>query len=321
LPHRSEPATRLQQNDDTARMSDHGSSAKAILYAFLANLGIAISKLAAALYTGSGSMLAESIHSFADCGNQILLWVGLKQSQRPPDVEHPLGYGKLSYFWSFIVALMLFSLGGVFSIYEGWHKLHEPEVLKQSWVALLVLGGSILLEFGSLAGCLREIAKLRKGRSLMEWLRTTRNAELVVVLGEDVAALIGLALAFVFVGLATLTGDPRFDALGSIAIGVVLVCVSIFVAVRIKSLIVGRSAEEDLRAAIVAEIDVDPAIDKLFNAITLQLGPHVMLAAKVKMKAGISIEEAVTHINELERRIKARFPEVAWCFVEPDVED
>ena len=308
-------------NTDTLQMADQASSAKAILYAFLANLGIALSKLAAAIYTGSGSMLAESIHSFADCGNQILLWVGLRQSQRPPDAEHPLGYGKLTYFWSFIVALMLFSLGGMFSTYEGWHKLHEPEPLKQSWVALLVLGGSILLEYGSLLGCLREIAKLRRGRTLLEWLRSTRNAELVVVLGEDVAALIGLLLAFAFVSLATLTGDPRFDAVGSIAIGLVLVCVSIFVAWRIKSLIVGSSAEAESRAAIVAEIDLDPAIDRLFNAITLQFGPQVMLAVKVKMKPGISIEEAVAHINQLEKRIKANFPEIAWCFVEPDVAD
>jgi cation diffusion facilitator family transporter len=302
-------------------MSDHGSSAKAILYAFVANLGIALSKLAAAVFTGSGSMMAESIHSFADCGNQILLWVGLRQSQRPADVEHPLGYGKLTYFWSFVVALMLFSMGGLFSIYEGWHKIQHPEPIRYAWVALLVLGGSILLEFGSLLGCLREISKMRKHRSLREWLRTTRNAELVVVLGEDIAALVGLVLAFIFVSLAAYTGNPVFDALGSIVIGIVLVAVSIFVASRIKSLIVGRSAEEDLRAAIAQEIDIDPAIDKLFNAITLQLGPDVMLAAKIKMKSGISIEEAVEHINQLERRIKARFPEVAWCFVEPDIED
>jgi cation diffusion facilitator family transporter len=302
-------------------MSDHGSTAAAILYAFVANFGIAVSKLAAALYTGSGSMLAEAIHSFADCGNQILLWLGLRQAQRPADVEHPLGYGKITYFWSFVVALMLFSLGGLFSIYEGWHKLQAPETLKQGWIALVVLGGSILLESGSLAGCLREIRKLRGQRSLTEWLRSTRNAELVVVLGEDVAALVGLVLAFVFVGLAYLTGDPAFDAMGSIAIGLVLVCVSVFIAVRVRSLIVGRSAEADLRAAINSEIDVDPAIDRLFNAITMQFGPQVMLAAKVKMKPGISVEEAVAHINQLERRIKTRFPEVGWCFIEPDIED
>ena len=302
-------------------MSAHGSSAKAILYAFTANLGIALAKLWAALFTASGSMLAESIHSFADCGNQILLWVGLRQSQRPPDAQHPLGYGKLSYFWSFLVAILLFSMGGLFSIYEGWHKLQAPEPLRQAWIALLVLGVSILLEFSSLLGCLREVRKLRKHKPLLAWLRTTRNAELVVVLGEDVAALLGLAIAFAFLSVATVTGNAAFDAMGSIAIGIVLVCVSVFVASRIKALIIGRSAEEDLQAEIQAEIDRDPGIDKLLNAITLQLGPQVMLAVKVRMKPGLSIEAAVAHINSLERRIKQQFPEVAWCFVEPDVED
>ncbi len=302
-------------------MPDHGSSARAILYAFSANLGIALAKLWAAFFTASGSMLAESIHSFADCGNQILLWVGLRQSQRPPDAEHPLGYGKLSYFWSFLVAILLFSMGGLFSIYEGWHKLQAPEPLRQAWVALLVLGVSILLEFSSLFGCLREVRKLRKEKSLLAWLRTTRNAELVVVLGEDVAALLGLAIAFTFLSVATVTGNAAFDAMGSIAIGIVLVCVSVFVASRIKALIIGRSAEEDLQAEIRAEIDRDPGIDELLNAITLQLGPQVMLAVKVRMKPGISIEEAVGRINSLEQRIKRQFPEVAWCFVEPDVED
>jgi cation diffusion facilitator family transporter len=303
-------------------MSDHGSSAKAILYAFLANLGIALAKLGAALYTHSGSMLAESIHSFADCGNQVLLFVGLRQARRPPDAKHPLGYGKVTYFWSFVVALLLFSMGGLFSIYEGWHKLgaHGAE-LNKPWIALAVLGMSIALESGSLVGCLREIAKLRKDRPFGYWLRNTRNAELVVVLGEDVAALIGLVLAFVFVALATVTGNPMFDALGSIAIGVVLVCVSIFVAVRIKGLIVGRSAEEDLQEALRAEIDADPGIDALLNAITLQMGPDVMLALKVKMCAGLTLEAAVECINALERRIKARFPEVRWLFVEPDLRD
>jgi cation diffusion facilitator family transporter len=301
-------------------MSDH-SSARAILYAFIANLGIAISKLAAALYTSSGSMLAESIHSFADAGNQVLLFVGLKQSRRPPDARHPLGYGKLSYFWSFIVALMLFSLGGLFSIYEGWHKLHEPEPLNKPWVALAVLALAILLETGSTIGCLREIKRLRKERSLRDWLRTTRNAELVVVLGEDIAALVGLVLAFAFVSLATVTGDVRYDAMGSICIGVVLIGVSLFIAIRIKGLIVGRSAEEDLQAGIRAEIAAQPGIEKLLNAITMQLGPQVMLAVKVKMTPGVAIESAVENINHLEKRIKARFPEVAWCFVEPDVAD
>lgn len=302
-------------------MADHGSSARAILYAFIANLGIALAKLGAAIYTHSGSMLAESIHSFADCGNQVLLFIGLRQSRKAPDARHPLGYGKVTYFWSFVVALLLFSMGGVFSIYEGWHKLDAHAELNKPWVALGVLAVSIVLESGSLMGCLREIAKLRKERSLGHWLRHTRNAELVVVLGEDVAALIGLALAFAFVGLAMATGNTMFDAIGSIAIGVVLVCVSIFVAVRIKGLLIGRSAEEDLQEALRAEVASDPDIDELLNAITLQMGPDVMLALKVKMRAGLTLEAAVNALNALERRIKTKFPEVAWCFVEPDVTD
>jgi cation diffusion facilitator family transporter len=302
-------------------MSDHGSSAKAILYAFVANLGIALAKLGASIYTGSGSMLAEAIHSFADCGNQVLLFIGLRQAQRPPDATYPLGYGKITYFWSFVVALLLFSMGGLFSIYEGWHKLSAHEPLNKAWVALVVLGLSVALEFGSLMGCLREIRKLRKGKSLGHWLKNTRNAELVVVLGEDVAALFGLVIAFVFVALAAATGNAVFDAIGSIAIGVVLVCVSIFVAVRIKGLIVGRSAEEDLQEALRAEVAADPDIDELLNAITMQLGPDVMLALKIRMRSGLTLDAAVSAINALEVRIKAKFPEVAWCFVEPDVTD
>ena len=301
-------------------MSAQGSS-RAILYAFIANLGIALAKLAAALYTKSGSMLAESIHSFADSGNQVLLYLGLSQSQRPADAKHPLGYGKTSYFWSFIVALMLFSMGGLFSIYEGWHKLHVTEPLNRPWVAMLVLGVSVVLEFGSLAGCLREINKLRGAKPFGKWLSGTRNAELVVVLGEDIAALVGLVLALGFVALATLTGNMVFDAIGSIAIGVVLIIVSIFIAVRIKGLIIGTSAEDDLRIAIDSEIRADPAIRELFNAITLQLGPQVMLAAKVRMTPGISIDAAAVQINRLEARIKEKFPEVKWCFVEPDNTD
>ena len=212
-------------------------------------------------------------------------------------------------------------MGGLFSINEGWHKLHAGEPLNKAWVALLVLGLSVALEFGSLLGCLREIRKLRGERSLAYWVRNTRNAELVVVLGEDLAALAGLILAFIFVALAALTGNTMFDAIGSMVIGVVLVCVSIFIAMRIKGLIVGRSAEEDLQEALSAQIAAEPGIEQLFRAITVQMGPQVMLAIKVRMKPGISIEEAVECLNALERNIKARFPEVAWCFVEPDVAD
>ncbi len=301
--------------------SDHGSSAKAILYAFLANLGIAVTKSGAAIYTNSGSMLAEAIHSFADCANQVLLYVGLKQADDPPTPAHPLGYGKVTYFWSFVVALLLFSVGGLFSIYEGWHKLHEPEELKQAWIALSVLGVSIVLESFSLLGCLKEIAKLRRGRPFREWLIHTRNAELVVVLGEDVAALAGLVIAFAFVGAAAYTGDTRLDAMGSICIGIVLIIVAAFIVVRIRTLLIGKSAEPMLREQIDALINQDPDIETLLNTITLQFGPKVVLAAKVKMRSGLTIDEAVERLNALERNIKQAFPEVGWIFVEPDVTD
>ena len=213
-------------------LSSQSSTARAILYAFLANAGIAIAKTWAAWLTGSGSMLAEAIHSYADTGNQVLLYLGLKQSVKQPDAEHPLGYGMLSYFWSFIVAMLLFSVGGLFSIYEGIHKFQDPEPLKQVWVAILVLGVAIVLESFSLLGCLREIRNVRGERPFRVWLEHTRNSELVVVLGEDIAALLGLCLALLFISLAALTGNPVFDAIGSACIGVVLIIISVFLSLR-----------------------------------------------------------------------------------------
>jgi len=296
----------------------HGDTTKAILYAFLANLGLAIAKTGAAIYTGSGSMMAEAIHSFADCGNQILLFIGLKQSEKPADEKHPLGYGKVTYFWSFIVAIMLFSMGGLYSVYEGWHKLHDPGELNQIWVALVVLGFGIILESFSLYGALKVVKAIRKDKPFWSWFKNTRNAELVVILGEDTAATIGLAIAFVFVSIAGVTGNPIYDAIGSICIGVILLLISVFIGWRIKSLIVGRSAEPELRELIDSIIDKDDSIEQLLNSITMQLGPDIMLAAKLKMKVGLSIEEAVKHINDLEVEIKKQVPTVKWCFMEPD---
>jgi len=301
--------------------STQASTARAILYAFLANFGIALSKTWAAWLTGSGSMLAEAIHSYADSANQVLLYLGLRQSSRPADALHPLGYGKLSYFWSFVVAILLFSVGGLFSIYEGLHKLANPEPLTQAWVALTVLGVAMVLEGFSLLGCLREIGRIRQNRSLGFWLRHTRNSALVVVLGEDLAALLGLLLAFVFVTLAVITGNPVFDAVGSMCIGSVLVVVSAFLAIRIRSLLVGRSAEPDIQDAIAQVINDDEAVDELLNAITVQLGPDTMLAAKIRMRPGVSLDTAVSSINSLERRLKETVPELRWCFIEPDNSD
>lgn len=299
----------------------HDSTVRAILYAFLANFGIAITKSWAAWLTGSGSMLAEAIHSYADTGNQVLLYLGLKQSQRAPDKEHPLGYGKLSYFWSFIVALMLFSLGGLFSIYEGYHKLSHPEPLSQVWVAIIVLILAVILEGFSLFGALREIRKVRRGRPFGEWLANTRDSELVVVLGEDIGAQLGLLLALGFLIAAAVTGDPKFDALGSICIGVVLLVISFFIATRVKSLLVGRSADPEIQEIIDSIIREQDGIDGVFNTITIQFGPDTMLAVKVKMSDHLNVNDVVAKINELERELKKNIPKLKWCFIEPDVSD
>ncbi len=301
--------------------TSQGSPVKAIFFAFAANLGVAIIKSIAAFVTGSASMLAEAIHSFADTGNQVLLLIGLKRSQIPATADHPLGYGKASYFWSFMVAIILFSVGGLFSVYEGVHKLYSPEPLENLPVALVVLSLSFLLEGASLFGCVREINKMRGDRTIWQWLHQSRNAELIVVFGEDFAALFGLGLAFIFVLIAGMTGDGRFDALGSICIGVLLIVVAIFVSVRVKSLLLGRSADPDLIAAIKVVIAGDDDIIDVYNILTLQMGPKVMLAAKIRMRKGVEISAACEKINMLEVRLKEQFPEIGWSFVEPDVAD
>lgn len=299
----------------------HANPLKAILFAFAANLSIAAAKTVAAVFSGSSSMMAEAIHSFADTANQLLLLLGLRRAARPADVEHPLGYGKVTYFWSFMVAILLFSVGGLFSVYEGYHKLHSPEPVEHLWLALGVLAVSIVLEGFSLAGCLREVNKSRGRRSLWRWINECRSSELIVVFGEDFAALIGLTLAFCFLIVAGVTGNARFDAAGSICIGVLLIVVAVFVSIRVKSLLIGRSADPELVAAIEEAISGDGDILEVFHVITLQMGPKVMLAAKLRLRAGISSDQACERINALEAGIRQRFPEIGWCFMEPDLRD
>ena len=291
------------------------------MYAFIANFCIAIAKTWAAMFTGSGSMLAEAIHSYADTGNQVLLYLGLTQSQKEPDDEHPLGYGKLSYFWSFVVALLLFTLGGLFSIYEGMHKLSHPEELSNLWVAMVVLSLAIVLEGGSLFGALREIKLVRGKRPFREWLKHTRNSELVVVLGEDIGAQLGLILALGFLITAAVTGDPMYDALGSICIGVILLFISAFVGWRVKSLLVGRSADPEIQKIIDDIICDNEDIQCVFRTITIQFGPDTMLAAKVQMNSRLTIDAAVESINVLEKLLKERVPKLKWCFIEIDTTD
>lgn len=294
---------------------------RAILYALGANLGIALAKAAAYAFTGSTSMLAEAIHSLADTGNQLLLLLGLHRSRRAPDREHPLGYGKVTFFWSFMVAMLLFSGGGIASLYEGAHKLDHPEPLEHVSFAICVLVVSIGLEASSMKSCLREVDRVRGGECLWRWLHRSRSSELVVVFGEDLAALLGLSVALVFVLLAAATGEPRFDALGSMAIGGLLVVIALFVAVRVESLLIGRSADPEVVRAIEQGIALDPTIQEVFNVITVQVGPQVMVAAKVRMRDGLGLEEAVGHINRLEERLRQQVPEIGFLFMEPDVAD
>lgn len=299
-------------------MSHQADSVKSIIYALTANLAIAVAKLVGAVITRSGSMLAEAIHSFADCANQGLLLWGLKAAKRPPTSDHPLGYGKAIYFWSFIVALMLFSVGGMFSIYEGWHKLHSTEPLSWPWVAIGILTFSIIAEALSLAGCLKEINKARGRRSLWRWARESRQSELIVVLGEDVAALFGLVFALIAIVLTLLTGNPVYDALGSIMIGVLLIAVAVFIGVEIKGLLIGQSIEDREQDEIRQWLKARGEIKQVLNLISLQLGNRCMLAVKAEMAEFADQHAMIRAINAVEAELRQAFPQVQWLFFEPD---
>ena len=302
-------------------MSATADSRKSILYALVANFAIAVAKTTGAIYTGSTSMLAEAIHSFADCGNQALLFWGLKEANRAPTKDHPLGYGKAIYFWSFIVALMLFSMGGLFSIYEGIHKLASTEPLRNAWVAVAILSFGIVAESVSLWGAVREINKVRGTRSLWSWFRNSRQSELVVILGEDLAALGGLTIALSFIGLAMLTGNPVWDALGSIAIGALLLVVAALIGVQVKGLLIGQSAEPEVLAQMKKHLTEAPEVIELYNLLTQQFGSEIMVAIKARMQPQGSEVALVEAINRVEAGFRMAFPEVAWLFFEPDVED
>src|SRR5262245_30645372 len=253
-------------------MSGKADSVRTILYALGANLAIAAAKTAAAIFTGSSAMLAEAIHSFADSGNQLLLLWGMRQAKRPPSPDYPLGWGKAVYFWSFIVALVLFSVGGLFSVWEGWHKLARPEPLQYAWVAVAILVFGLVAESVSLRACLAEVNKVRGDKSLFRWFVASRQSELVVILGEDLAALFGLALALLAVLLTVFLENPLWDALGSIAIGLVLIVVAFGLGTEIKGLLIGQSADPEVEARMREFLVRQADVEKVFRLLTLQLG-------------------------------------------------
>ena len=299
-------------------MSHGADSLKSIIFALCANLAIAIAKGVAAVITGSGAMLAEAIHSLADTGNQGLLLIGLRHAKRPPSPDFPLGYGKAIYTWSFLVAIILFSVGGLFSLYEGFHKLAHPEPLAAPWWAVGVLVFAIAAESVSMWGCLREVAKARRGRSLWGWFRESRQSELLVVFGEDLAALIGLVLALVAVVATMLTGNPVYDSLGSIAIGVLLVVVAVFVAIEVKALLIGQGVDPMVDVDMRRFFGEQPEVSQLLNLLSMQMGDRVMVAVKAEMAPAADARALVDAINQVEARFRVAFPEVMWLFFEPD---
>jgi cation diffusion facilitator family transporter len=302
-------------------MAGQADSLKSILFALVANSAIALAKGAAAFVTGSGAMLAEAIHSVADAGNQLLLILGLRQTKKAPTEDHPLGFGKSIYFWSFLVAVILFSLGGMFSIYEGVHKLLHPTPLSHPWIAIGVLVFAIAAESVSLWGCMREVNKERHGRNLFQWFRNSRSSALIVVFGEDIAALFGLVFALLAITVTFLTGDPLWDAVGTISIGVLLIVVAVFIAVEVKELLIGQSVEPGTLAEMEAFLRGRPEVSELYSLLTMQFGPDAMVAVKARMSPTGSERTLIEAINSVERAFRTRFAGTAWLFFEPDVED
>ena len=302
-------------------MSANANSLKAILLALGANFAIFVAKLFAALLTGSGAMLAEAVHSLADCGNQGLLLLGMRQATRPASDDYPLGWGRALYFWSFLVAILLFSVGGMFSLYEGVHKLHDPEPLKWPWLALGVLLFGIVAESFSMRGCMVEVNKARGSQNLWTWFRETRSSELLVIFGEDLAALLGLCVAALAIGATMLTGNLLFDALGTVAIGVLLLVVAVLLAIEVKALLIGQGVEPRRRAELLRFLESRPEIADVLNLITLQMGPDVMVAVKARMQPASSDRALIDAINTVEAAMKGRFTDIRWSFFEPDVVD
>ena len=303
-------------------MAGKGDSVKTILYALGANFAIFVAKSVAAWITGSSAMLAEAVHSLADCGNQGLLLLGMKRAKLPPTPDYPLGYGKEIYFWSFLVALMLFSVGGMFSLYEGWHKLHSTEALTSPWIAVGVLVFGIVAESISMRTCVIEVNKARGSMSMWRWFRESRQAELVVIFGEDLAALLGLVFALIAVVATMITGNPVYDAIGTLGIGVLLIVVAVFVAVEVKAMLIGQSVDTSTREAIRTFIEQRPEIGTVFNLITLQLGNDIMVSVQASPSdLALSTADNIVRINAVESALRAQFTDVKWCFFEMDDSD
>jgi cation diffusion facilitator family transporter len=285
---------------------------KAVIAALAANTGIAITKFGAFFVTGSSSMLSEAIHSVADSGNQVLLLVGGRRSKREADDQHQFGYGRVRYVYAFVVSIVLFCLGGLFSLYEGLHKIREPEELTSPAVAFVVLGIAIVLEGFSFRTAVKEANKSRGSKSLGRFVRDARQPELPVILLEDAGALIGLLFV---------TGDGRWDGIGALAIGALLLVIAVFLALEMSSMLVGESAVPEQTAAIREALESEPSVTRIIHMRTLHTGPdEVMVAAKIGVTGTDTAASVADAIDSAEARIRAAVPEARWIYLEPDLD-
>lgn len=297
----------------------HEGGKKAVMAALLANGGIAVAKFAGFAVTGAASMLAEAIHSVADTGNQGLLLVGASRAKRAPDAQHPFGYGRERFFWAFVVAMVLFSIGSMFALFEGYEKLRHPHELEYAPVAIGILGVAIVLETFSFRTAFKEAKKVKGDQSWPSFIKRTKSPELAVVLLEDIGALVGLVFALTGVVLAEVTGNPRFDAVGSVAIGLLLGAIAFVLAKENKSLLIGEAAEESKIVAITDAISSTPDVVRLIHIRTLHLGPEELLvAAKIEFDSNLDLGRLSTAINSCEERIRAAVSEARLIFIEPD---
>lgn len=313
-----------RQRDDDPRqdvlVSTEGGT-KAVLAAMAANMGIAVSKFVAFLLTGSSSMLSEAIHSVADSANQVLLLLGGKRAKRRADAVHQFGYARVRYVYAFVVSIVLFLVGGLFSLYEGFHKFHHPEELRDPAIAVGVLLIAIVLEGLSFRTAFREAGKSRGGRSLFRFIRDARQPELPVVLLEDLGALIGLMFALFGVGMAVTTGDGRWDGVGAMAVGSLLVVIAVFLAFEMASMLVGEGALPEQEDAIRAALVSVPEIDRVIHMKTLHVGPDdLLVAVKVAVGAGDDLASVARAIDAAEVQVRAAVPSAKYIYVEPDVD-
>jgi cation diffusion facilitator family transporter len=295
---------------------------RAVFAALAANLGIAVVKFVAFLLTGSASLLAEAVHSVADTGNQVLLIVGSGRSQRPRSEEHPFGFGRERYFYGFVVSVMLFTVGATFSVYDGLHKILNPEPVRAPVIAFVVLGLSAVLESFSLRTGIAEANQVRGDRSWVSFIRRTKAPELPVVLLEDLAALIGLGFAFTGVALSVLTGNGRWDGAGSVAIGILLATAAAILAVETKSLLIGESASADMQRLIVNAIEDGPEVPRVIHLRTVHIGPDsLVVAAKIAVRPDDTATRIVAGIDAAEKRVRAAVPIATTIYLEPDIYD